>query len=433
MKTDQMTVCVVDGGMFVEFALRLAREGFGRVLYCADIRLPYPRVNEAVIGDGLPGIERVSDVWAAKNVDVWAFPDCSHPELQRELRRQGYPVWGSGDGCLLEWNRVSFRKKIARLGLPVRPYEVIRGLKALGEYLSDKTDQFIRISRFRGNGETWHWNDAQTCSAHLDELAIEYGPLQNEIEFLVEEGYDAVEVGYDGYFCGGEFPSRAFHGLEAKDKGYLGVLVDYDELPDSLRETNEKIAPLLASYGYANFFSSEVRIAEDGLPYLEDPTCRHASPAGEPLLETIDNLPEVVRQGAEGALVEPDFNARFSAQALIEHNGDIQKWRLLEVPDSVRRWVKLYNVTKVGEQTYAFPPLAHSFTAVGSVLGLGDTAEEAVEALKRNADFVEGQPASVEVRSLADALADMAESEGEAVHLPTGQTTPTPSIVLSDV
>lgn len=430
-ETSGLTATVVDGGMFVELAVRLARD-FKRVFYCCDIQPAYPRLNEACVGDGINGVETIDSPWEKKSeTDLFVFPDCSHPELQRELKSQGFPVWGSGSGCQLEWDRIGLKSKLKSVKLPVRPYTVCHGLAKLREFLADKTDQYVKLSKWRGNGETWHWISPETCAGKLDAIAVEFGSLQDEVEFLVEAGFDAEEVGYDGYFVGGKWPVRSFHGIEKKDKSYFGALVEYDDLPEPLREVNDAITPLLAKAGYANFFSSEVRITEDSLPYFTDPTCRLASPAGEVMLEAFDNLAEIVWAGAHGVCVDPDANAKFAAQALIEHNGEDKAWRSLEVPDAIRQWVKLYNVAQVGEETYALPPLPHSSTTVGSVLGLGDTPEEAVEALQAHAEALGDQPVTVEVMSLAEALLDVKEADGETMEL-GGADVPDPASMMEE-
>src|SRR2546429_7239206 len=102
------TVCVVDGGLYVSLAQRLARE-FERVLYFCDVQQPFPKAGPAVIGDGIDGVERINELWKYRNVvDLWVFPDCSQADLQVELVRQGKLVWGSRFGSELELNRRKF-------------------------------------------------------------------------------------------------------------------------------------------------------------------------------------------------------------------------------------------------------------------------------------------------------------------------------------
>src|SRR5205085_5865233 len=201
------TICVVDGGLFFELSLVLARQ-FKRVLYQCLIEETAPRINTAVIGDGFSEVERIQDFWPIKNqIDVFCFPDCSFPGLQLELESQGKAVWGSRNGAFLEWNRREFMEKLKGIGLPSPKYDVVIGLAALRDYLEDKEDFYVKISKYRGSFETKHWVDQRTSSDWFDELAIEFGGVQNDIEFLCFPNIIAeVELGYDGYFCGDRFP-----------------------------------------------------------------------------------------------------------------------------------------------------------------------------------------------------------------------------------
>lgn len=778
-KTDpkDATVLVIDSGMFLPFALRLARD-FGRVLYWNPIQQASPRVQESQIGEGFDELGVLGEPWDEfSDVDVFAFPDCILPQLQGYLKSVGKPVWGADNAIFLEWERGIFRNRMRDLNLPVHPYHVAHGLSALTYFLKDKKDQYVRISRYRGNGETWHWIDAELSGSRLDELAIEYGPIQEDIDFLVESAFDAKEVGYDGWFYGGRFPSSAFHGIERKDcydeqtevltdegwklfknlsgsedvltlnmgdgrhykleyqkpthyirdwycgqmlsietsacsllvtpnhklliqvnsqrdsgptvywkncKGavqsfrqgkrnrrlveaksidwsknqlmtwpssglfqgrnghkrpkfkfgevnikvsdfasflgiylsegwtngkrivigqkkytsemegvlvscglrfskslnastgmtafevsnrplaqyllqfgksldkhvpnwlknsgwlvirsflhwyamgdgsflktakstrgkktprtsrkfftisnqmaddlqellakcgkqsskriaetgvrkndlyvvsersvnrknsiaknstrwidyngeifcvtvpnhiilvrrngkitwsgnssYFGALCDYTDLPKPLKTVTDAIWPLLARLDYANNFHAEVRVTPDGTPYFTDPTCRHASPAGEPLLEACTNLGEIVLAGSQGEYVEPEWEAKFVAQVLIDHKDDGKEhWRTVRVPDL--RWIKLYNACKVGEDLYGIPPLMNSCSVIGSVLGQGDTPEEAVESLKEHAALLDGQDVTVDTASLASAIAESVSEEPGSVEM----------------
>jgi hypothetical protein len=404
----QSTVLVVDGGLFFEFALRLSR-GFKRTLYHCDITETFPRLHTALIGDGFEGAEVALDLWdAIREADVVAFPDCTQPGLQAELVRQGKPVWGSRKGVRLEWFRREFMERLRKLDLPVADYQMVYGLSALRSHLRDLREQYIKVSRWRGNMETTHWIDWRTSSPWLDDIAVEFGGAQEDVAFLVFPSIDAVsEVGYDGYFAGGRFPKVSASGVETKDKGYFGAVIAWDELPEPLQEINEAMAPVLADFGYANFWAAELRLSEDGKAWFTDPCCRHASPAGECQLELWKNLPEIVYAGAHGECLDPEPTAKFAAQALMEHRDDKTRWRRLVIPDDVSQWVKLYNPVKTADEVYDLPPLPHSCESVGSVIGLGNTPVEAVERLKEHAAALEGQPVEVRIDSLVDAAVEI--------------------------
>lgn len=426
------TVCVFDGGHFVDLATALAA-GFNRVLYQCSIDLPYPKVHEAVIGEGIPEIERIDDFWEhMSEIDLFVFPDCAHAGLQNELVRQGKLVWGSRDGVFLELNRREFKKELTDLGLPVGQFTVIQGLDNLRSYLRGKKDKWIKISKFRGCCETWHWIDWETSKEELDHLAITFGSVADEVAFIVEDSIPTkVEWGYDGYFSGGRFPNRSAHGPEVKDKCYLSSIVDFEKLPKPVRETMETVAPLLAKNDYTNFISAELRITEDGTAYFTDPTCRCPWPASACQFELYKNLPEIIWGGAQGDCVDPVTEENFAVEIVIDHKGDDQQWRRLVVPDPIKRWVKLAGYVQVGKEAYAFPPLPHSFAAVGSIIGLGKTIDSAIAHLKDNISVLGDQPVEIRFESLIDGLKELHEAKDQGIKF-TGQKIPEPASIIED-
>jgi len=428
------TFCVIDGGQFVELAVRLARS-VKRVLFQCSIDQPYKKVNEASVGD-LPGVEvidpEVNDFWTLKKqIDCFVFPDCAHAGVQNELVAQGFQVWGSRNGVNLELQRIKFKKVLLDLGLHVGPYRVCNGLTELRAWLRDKKDQYIKISRFRGNTETRHWIDQRESGHILDEFAVTFGPVAEDVRFLVEEAIPTkIEWGLDTYFSGGKFPSFVAHGPEIKDKCYAGSIVAWRELPDPVKEVAEAMIPVLADANYANFISMEIRIAEDGTPYFTDPTCRFATPAGEPQLELYKNLPEIILAGAHGECIDPICSHNFAVQAVMDHSGPEEDWRRIVIPEGVRQWVKLYSACQIEGDLYAIPSFPHSCDSIGSVLGLGDTMEEAIEHLKANAKALKDQPVHIHVETLVEALKEIEEAEAKGVEF-SEQPMPEPESVVS--
>jgi hypothetical protein len=175
----------------------------------------------------------------------------------------------------------------------------------------------------------------------------------------------------------------------------------------------------------------EIRIAEDGTPYFTDPTCRSATPAGEPQLELYKNLPEIIWAGAHGKCIEPEIEHNFAVQAIMDHTGPEEEWRRIVIPDDVRRWVKLYSACQIEGDLYAIPPFPHSCDSIGSVLGLGGTMEDAIEHLKSNAKALKDQPVHIHVETLVEALKEIQEAEKQDVEF-SSQPVPEPETVVSN-
>ena len=150
------TFLVADNSLFIPVARALARSG-NRVLYHnLGWQQGFPKLEAGIIGDGLPDIECVPDLWDVKDeVDCFVFPDIQAAGLQCELRRQGKRVWGSAKGQTIENDRLFFLEKLKELGLDVPPYTPIKGLKNLRLFLKDKSDIWIKMSKWRGSFETW--------------------------------------------------------------------------------------------------------------------------------------------------------------------------------------------------------------------------------------------------------------------------------------
>jgi hypothetical protein len=167
--------------------------------------------------------------------------------------------------------------------------------------LHDKEDRWIKISRFRGDFETLHWRSWDEDSNRLDAFAVKFGPFREQINFYVFEPIDTdIEDGCDTWCIDGAYPELVIHGMEAKDKAYIGTWQKYSDLPEPLRRVGDAFSPILAGFDYRSFFSTEVRITEDGEPYFIDPTCRAGSPPSQVMTEMIANYSEIIWGGANG-------------------------------------------------------------------------------------------------------------------------------------
>ena len=189
---------VLDHGLFLPLALKLAKS-YKRVLYWTPSEKGFPLLNDCIIGDGFENVERCNDFWKIKSeIDLFIFPDIQHSGLQLELESQGFPVWGSRNGDSLEINRQKFHKILGEIGLEVPEHTEIHGLDALREHLKDKTDKYIKMSKFRGSFESYHWRSMDEDSGMLDVWAVRFGPAQNVVRFIVCEPIDTpLEIGGD--------------------------------------------------------------------------------------------------------------------------------------------------------------------------------------------------------------------------------------------
>lgn len=431
------TALVYDCGLCVELALRLAREGgFGRVLYFMDWKQNLPVSAKAIVGDGFDEIERVHDFFdAVPDTDIFIFPDVMNGDLQLHLEGLGKRVWGSRRAEKYELRRSLFKETLKEVGLPVNPYEVIVGIRALREYLKSHDDQWVKISTYRGDGETWHHKNYRLSSAKLDALQYWYGPVADRISFMVEEELETdTEVAYDGFSIHGQYPKLGIQGYEAKNEAYIATLMEYGEMPDQVRMVNEAFAPVLKRERYANMWGTEIRVL-DGVGYFTDATTRFPLPPGEIELELFSNLPQIMWHGSVGDLVEIEPAAKFAAQVMLYSRWAGENWQPMDIPDDARRWVKLM-ISSNPDGPYVCPehkrnPLPSVNEEIGSVVGLGDTIEDAIEAVGRNLEGVGGFDVDVSLEPLATCLKSIHSAEDNGMEF-TPQPVPEPAVILEE-
>lgn len=400
---------IMDYGLFGSLAERLTRD-FGRVGYFVPWETSFSDGREYVLGMGIEGVERIK-YWddEVSSADLLIFPDVLSADLQEYYRRQGKRVWGAGRGGELELLRWKTKQRLKALGLPVNPCAKVTGTKALREFLQEHEDKtwFVKVSTFRGMGETWQAKNYTLAHGFIDEFESKYGALQYIVEFIVEsEIPDCEEIGYDGYCIDGQFPKQAVWGVEKKDEAYFGQVVPWNDLPEGVMRVNNALAPVLREFNYRQFFSTEIR-EQNGEPYLIDVTARVASPAGEVYCELFGNLSDIIWHGSEGVLVEPELVAKYGAQIILNSEWAEEHWMPVQFPEEVRPWLKLYNHARIEGVDYFVPQIA-KMKQIGSVVAIGDDPEEVCELCKERAEAVEG----FDLERECDAL-DLAQEDVE--------------------
>jgi hypothetical protein len=392
MATDykKRTVCVVDNGLFVAFAVLLARS-FGRVLYWMPWVSAFPKSNTTLVGTGLPNVTRVSEFWShLDDIDLFVFPDVYHGALQLHLESLGKPVWGSRECERLELDRDASKKLCKRLGIAIGPYEVVTGMDALREYLKEHDDQWVKISTTRGDFESFGAKNYKLIEPLLDQIEYKLGAKKRVMQFIVEETIDpAVETGCDIFTIDGQFPENSMYGIEIKDKAYVMKQSKYDDIPEEIRSVNGKLKKVFEVSRFRGFWSTELRITPKRIPYLIDPTPRMGSPPGELYQNMISNWPDILWEGAHGTLVEPDFIGKWGAEMLLHSAFADQNWLAVEYPKSIAENVKLRNWCRIEGKDYVAPQWT-GMPEVGAVVALGDSLEDAIENCQEVGRKVEG-------------------------------------------
>lgn len=432
----EVTACVVDYGSFISLSERLST-AMKKVYIYTPFEEEFLDIRRCIKGVGLSGVERLDDPMEPdifKEIDLWCFPDIGYGGFQRYLKSVGKAVWGSMGASDLELSRTGFLELLKELDLPMIKSERFIGISALADHLKTVKDKWVKINRFRENMETWHHLDWVHSSLVLDKLSVIFGPMKEHIIFVVQDNIESdIEIGYDGWCVDGEFPVRSFQGYEKKNELYLGSLLEYSDLPEPIRFINDSISKVLREYGYRNFIATEIRMKDD-VPYFIDPTMRMPGQTGEQLLNTCSNLPEVVWKGANGELIEPEFQSEFAAEGTMHHTGAAKDdgmgdaWKSVTVPNEVKPWAKWYHYCEADGSIH-FPP--HKTDELGVLLGLGDTIEEAIDHLKENLELLKDQPIHVEIEGFVDLLKEVHKAEEQGVEF-TDQKVPEPEAIIAD-
>lgn len=415
-------------GLFVGLAQRLAKSG-ARVIYCTPVDR-HDRLNEAVVGYGIDGIEWVEELWPYKNeIDCFVFPDIRHSGLQNELRSQNLPVWGSQTGMELEQSRGFFLKKLEELGLDVPPYETIAGLSNLAVFLKDKKDIWIKVSKWRGSWETFHWRSWDEDSQNIDIWATKFGGLKDVQKFICFPKIETdLEIGADTYCVDGQWPSMMLHGIERKDTAYFSAVTPKEKMPEQLIPVMDAFSPYLKEVGYRNQWSMEVRVT-DKENFFIDATTRGGLPSTNTFMAA-KNAAEVIYHGARGEFVEIDYGFKFSAECMVNIKAESDFWSTVVLDPEVRENLMAQQCCEVDGQLWYPPLFGDSGKSIGWLRAVGDTPIEVLEKMNKLADALP-DGADAEVEELAAVIREI-ESEQEQGIKFTDAEIPPAEIVLEE-
>lgn len=323
-----------------------------------------------------------------------------------------------------EYDRELFLKTLKEVGLPCPEYKVCIGLSALAEFLKDNEDWWIKME-LRGDDETWRHRNWILSQRKLESLAYRYGPFKEALKFVCVKHIDSkVEVAYDGFMVTSpsgkvQFPKLAFQGYEDKNKAHILAVTEYENLCEQVTTTNELFAPKLADKYFRSAWGTEIKVTDDSFFFL-DATCRAPSPPGEIVLELVKNLGEFMWQGSAGNLIELETEKPFASQVTLYSPWASGNFETFQIPKEVRRWIKFYAPCQTEEGISVVPPQADNPLGFGNesvavVIGLGDTIQESIDAVKEHCDLIEGFDASAQIEALAECLSRIHAGQKEGV------------------
>lgn len=400
----EKTVLLFDDGMMMFLAERLSRD-FGRVLLYTPWESDYPRSQDDLIGEGIDGVERISDFWEAvdeEEIDLFVFPGLYHASIQCHLVKIGKNVWGSKHGDLLERNRVEANNLFKKLKQPRPEVTTVDGIDALRKYLKSHENVFVKVSNYRKDFETFHVENYVLIEPFLDELEHKLGLAKKDYQFIIEQpisGKDIVETGFDSFCINGEYPEKQLFGYEVKDECYGAHVRSYKNTTKHVTDFMDAISPTLKSLGYCNWVSTETRVGKKQPPVVVDFTSRTPSPNFELYCEICTNLSEILFFGAQGKMIQPIFEKKYGVEVMIDSSFSENKWQAVEIPKKISRWVKLRNYCVIDGVYYVIPKYS-DFDNVGAVVAIGDSLKECFDKIKEYADQIKGHKLDINIGSI---------------------------------
>ena len=415
MNLNNSKALVIDiGGLFPEAAVRLARD-CASVKYFCEWREAFAGLTRAKIGDGLEGIERVDHYEKyLDDVDFIFVPDTMCGDLVEYLKKHQYPVAGAGAGEKLELDRWYGRQAQAKNGLPVQETHRIKGLTELTEFLKTHKNYYIKIDCYRETLESFKHTDFASSEYELNNLALKLGPYKEEQLFICEELIDGVEPGLDGITWSSELLYPTMCGYEEKGVGIVERTYNTEaELPSLLRIVNYGFSPEFKKFDTRFFFSVEFKVDKDRIPYPIDPTIRLAAPGTSAIqLEAIKNYTEVIYGLATGKKVTPVIPIKYWAACCGDSSRAEKRWLNVDFPASLRKWVKFRMAVRREGKYYACP----GFSSICTVLGSGDTVDEAINQVKERSEQVKATGLSFDVSGLDKIKESIKKGESLGLH-----------------
>ena len=415
---------IIDNGSSVELARRLV-PFFDQVYYYSEWKQGgFPHSKNYQVGVGIPGVTRVKnlDEYILANIvakeqgkplpiSLFIFTDVYNGDKQVLLDHFGFNVFGSRYGEELELDRDGLKKLLKHLGLPVGPYKSLKGLDAVADYLKTHENQYIKLSTFRGDTETFAALNFKDRENYIDSLKADLGALKNQLSFMSEDELpDMIEVGVDLQVCDGKYPEVIMGGVEIKDCGYASIIKPYREFPKEITIVTDKLAPTFKHFNYRGNFSNEIRIGKDKQPYLMDSTTRNGNPPEFTQMFAYENLAETYMQTAMGNPVSPKSKFKYYCELIIKSAWGEKNEQYVEIDEKFRDNFFFKNLTIIDNEMYIIPHQI-GMQECGSVVAGGNTIDEAFAAVEKIGKELKGSELSIPFDKIDNMHKEMEEMD----------------------
>jgi len=129
-----------------------------------------------------------------------------------------------------------------------------------------------------------------------------------------------------------------------------------------------------------------IYIRRNGKPLWTSNCVRAPMPVPSAIeIEIYKNFSDIIINAAQGKLIKPQPIAKYGVGVCLESEWAQDHWLEITIPEEIKQWVKLRMAVKFGNKYYAVP----GFTSICSVIGLGNTIDEAAEKCKKRVEMVD--------------------------------------------
>ncbi len=399
---------LLDFGICASLAARLGEDV--EIAYSNAEYSAFPVSRDTAVASGLKNVEIVEDpirfMLAGKASHV-IIPDLHLTDFAKLARELKIPLFASGAAEELENDRWKLLEFLEANDLPVIQSSEIVGIDALGKYLQNNDDKYIKISTFRGDLETEHHFDWERSQADwFLPLKERLGPVGATARFIVQDPIDSeIEIGIDTLFRNGAFATPSILGVEKKDAAYVGKVMSAP--PSIFKPTLDAFQKYLTQKSYRNFWTCETRIMKDGTVYFTDATHRMPWPPSGVMMAAATNFTDVILKDAE-----PDYGeAKYLCELILCSDAITSAWVRVDYPKELRRNYAFHRFCVVDGKTWVIPH-SSGFKQFGSALGWGSTIEGAKEMCVDAAEQISGYLVKYEEGDLDKAQADLTKFLG---------------------
>ena len=398
MNLSDKTVGFFDLGLWTENCLKVAQAAKEGIYHCPNYSaFPEPFKHKIGQFEGMDISMDFFDDLAHDRYDMVFVPDTKCKGVVNLCRKIGIPTAGVGDAEVIETDRWATREYQETAGLPWQlSYRVIGCLALTKFFLDNPGEWYVKVPNdYRGIEESFPVLNPTDAEPSINHLRFALGPYAEEIEFLVEEMLKGPEPGMDFISRSGALVLPTQLGYEEKGTGI--VMRTYwkeSEVPPAMMAVYNGIAPEFKRHNM-NFFSSfETRMSGatgkvmGPIPFPLDWTHRLAGPGTAAIQsELMENYPEVVAGLAFGEPIDPVIKHKYAAACAAHSEEAMKGWLNVSFPPELRQWIKFRMGCQVGKNFYAVP----KFDSVLTVIGFGDTVDEALGVVKDRMELVNGK------------------------------------------